>query len=220
MRFAPPLLLVSLALVAPLRVCAEDPAQFDASKQNPKLAPSPGTTDIPFSPERDANQRPIQRNDGLQDRRFTPTDKIQRQDAAVGDQRAPIDLRETRDKTIIERKDAPKPELKDRVLNRRDGEKAVIQPKGDQIKKYDMAERYQGRLKDAEAAAAKRQPTFEKRTTFDKINRFVFKRNGPGTDDGKPMVTTAGGGSTPPPSQDTYTKYRVDWSKGQTVPVE
>jgi hypothetical protein len=101
--------------------------------------------------------------------------------------------------------------------NRHDGEKADHQPKGDQIKKYEMAEKYQSRMTDAKTAAAQRQPKMQKVTSFEKINRFLFKRNGPGSETGKAMVTPAAGGSTPPPSQDTYRKYRVDWSKGQTI---
>ena len=71
---------------------------------------------------------------------------------------------------------------------------------------------------DADMAAAQRAPKLEKRTTFEKLNRFVFKRNAPGSADGKPVVTPAAGGSNPPPSQDTYTKYKVDWTKGSVTP--
>jgi hypothetical protein len=212
--------LATVCVLAPYGLHATDPAQIDAAKQNPNLSPNSETTDSRFSPANEAQQRAIQRNDTLQDQRFQTPAMIERKEAIVGEKRAPIDMQETRAKTIIERKDAPKPEIKTWDKNRHDGEKSAIQPSGDQIKKYELVDKYQSRLNDAKEAAASRQPLVQKTTTFEKINRFVFQRNGPGSDGGKAMVTTAGGGGTPPPSQDSYVKYRVDWSKGQTVPVE
>jgi hypothetical protein len=209
--------LVSLGSVG-LR--AADPAQFDPSKKNDQLAPTPEQTDTRLAPNQEANQRPIERNDLLQDQRFKAPDKVERKDAVVGEKRAPIDIKEAREKNVIERKDVPKPELKTWDKNRHNGEKFGRQPSGDDVKKYDMADKYQGRMTDAKTAAAQRQPKMEKRTTFESINRFLFKRNGPGSADGKAMVTPAAGGPNPPPSQDTYKKYSVDWSKGQTIPVE
>lgn len=209
--------LVSLGSVG-LR--AADPAQFDPSKKNDQLAPTSEQIDTRLAPNQEANQRPIERNDLLQDQRFKAPDKIERKDAVVGEKRAPIDIKEAREKNVIERKDVPKPELKTWDKNRHNGEKFGRQPSGDDVKKYDMADKYQRRMTDAKTAAAQRQPKMEKRTTFESINRFLFKRNGPGTPDGQAMVTPAAGGPNPPPSQDTYKKYSVDWSKGQTIPAE
>ena len=199
---------------------AADPSKFDPSKQNDQLAPTAERTDTRLAPNQEANQRPIERNDRIQDHRFQGPEKIERKDALVGEKRAPIEMKETREKTKIERKDMPKPELKTWDKNRHDGEKSDYQPTGDQVKKHEVAEKIQGRMTDAKTAAAQRQPKLEKKPSFEKINRFLFKRNGPGSEEGRAMVTTAGGGSTPPPSQDTHTKYRVDWAKGQTIPEE
>ncbi len=199
---------------------ADDTSKFDPSKQNDQLAPTADRIDTRLAPNQEANQRPIERNDRLQEQRFNGPEKIERKDASVGEKRAPIEMKETRDKNKIERKDAPKPELKTWDKNRHDGEKSDYQPKGDQVKKYEMADKFQGRMTDAKTAAAQRQPKLEKKTSFEKINRFLFKRNGPGSEEGQAMVTTAGGGPNPPPLQDTHTKYRVDWAKGQTIPEE
>jgi hypothetical protein len=214
------LLAAALGALGVVGVHAADPSQFDPSKKNDQLAPTPERTDTRLAPNQETNQRPIERNDRLQDQRFTGPDKIERKDAPAGEKRAPIDLKETRAKALIERKDAPKPELKTWDKNRHNGEKFNRQPTGDDVKKYEMADKYQGRMTDAKTAAAQRQPKLEKRTTFESINRFLFKRNGPGTPDGQAMVTPAAGGPNPPPSQDTYKKYNVDWSKGQTPPAE
>jgi len=210
MRPALPLLLALFA-VLPLGLHAEDPSRIDATKQNTQLAPSPDNADMPLSPSRESNQRPFLRNDNVQDQRFRAPEMIDRKESTVGERRAPIDMKEKREKTIIDRKEYPKPKVRTREMNRHDGEKSDIQPKGDQVKTYDKVSKFQSRMTDASAASAQRQPTFEKRTTFEKLNRFIFKRNGPGSEEGAAMVSTAGGPA--PASQDTHTKYNIDWNQ-------
>lgn len=212
MRPALPLFLV-LSAMLPLGMAAKDPSNVDASKQNTQLAPSPGNADTPLSSGRETNQRTFFRNEHLQDQRFNAPETIERKEAIIGERRAPIDLTEKREKVIVDRKEYPKPEVRERVLNRHDGERSLIQPDGDMVKRYDTVSRYQNRMADAKTAASQREPKLEKRTSFEKLNRFIFKRNSPGTPDGKPMVTPAAGGSTPPASQDTYTRYEVDWKR-------
>ena len=209
-----PLIFFAVAAVLPLALSAKDPSDVDASKKNEQLAPTPESADTSLSPNRATNQRTFIRQDHLQDQRFNAPDRIERKDAIVGERRAPIDITEKREKTIIDRKDYTKPEVRERELNRHDGERAGIQTTGDQVKSYDKVERYQGRMADAETAASQRQPKMEKRTTFDKLNRFVYKRNAPGSEGGKPVVTPAAGGSAPA-SQDTYTRYQIDWSRAE-----
>lgn len=218
MRFALPLLL-TVAILSPLTAHAKDPSNVDASKQATQVAPGADNVDNRVSPGNENNQRTFIRNDHVQEQRFSTPELIERKDAAVGDKRAPIDMKEKNEKTIVDRKEAPKPELKDHVTNRHDGEKSYIQPKDDQIKKYDTVTKYQDKLKDAETTASQRQPKMEKRTTFEKVNRFIFKRNAPGADDGKPMVTTAGAGENPPASASTYKKYNIDWKGTNAAPV-
>lgn len=212
MRPALPLFFV-LSAVLPLGLLARDPANFDATQQNTRLAPTPDNADMPLSPSRPANQRPFFRNDHLQDQRFNTPQMIDRKDAVVGERRAPIDLTEKREKVMVDRKDYPKPEVRDRKINRHDGERSRIQPQGDAVKRYEPVAKYQDRIADAKNATAQREPKMEKRTSFEKLNRFIFKRNGPGTPDGRPMVTPAGGGSTPPAPRDTHTQYQIDWKR-------
>lgn len=211
MRPALPLFIALIAAL-PSGLSAADPSQVDPSKQNSQLAPTPESADTPLSTHRESNQRPFLRNDHVQDQRFTVPDQVDRKDWNLGDRRAPFDLKENREKTIVDRKDYPKPEVRDREINRHDGERSYIQPGGDQIRKYETVAKYQDRMTDAATTASQRQPKMEKRIGFDKINRFIFKRNGPGTEGGRPMVTTAGH-EAPPASQDTHTQYRVDWKR-------
>jgi hypothetical protein len=148
----------------------------------------------------------------VQDQRFSAPENIGRKDAAVGDKRAAIDITETREKNIVDRKDYPKPEVREREMNNHDGEKSSIQPKGDQVIAYDKVSKYQSRMADADSGQFQRKPSLEKRTTFEKLNRFVFKRNSPGSENGKAVVTQVAGGPAPA-SQDTYTKFEVDWKR-------
>jgi hypothetical protein len=207
-----PLLFIAVSVALPLGLRAEDVTKVDAAQRNTDLAPTPESSDTRLSPGRETNQRPFLRNEHLQDQRFSAPENFERKEAIVGERRAPIDITETREKNIIERKDFTKPEVRDRELNRHDGEKSFIQPKGDQVKKYDTVSKYQSRMADADSGQFQRKPSLEKRTTFEKLNRFIFKRNAPGSENGNPTVTTAA--SEPAPaSQDTYTKYQVDWKR-------
>jgi hypothetical protein len=215
MRSALPLILTA-AVLLPFGLQAQNhPTHVDPSLRNESLAPTPESTDNRLSPQRPANQRPFFRNDTVQDQRFNAPENIERKDAAVGDKRAAIDITETREKVIIDRKDYPKPEVRERELNRHDGEKSNIQPQGDMIKSYDKVAKYQDRMADAKNSPYKRQTTLEKRTTFEKLNRFIFQRNGPGSGDGQPVVTPAAGGPAPT-GLDTYQRYEVDWSRLNT----
>jgi len=211
MKAALPLILAVSALL-PLGLQAKDPSQIDPAQRHEQLAPTPESADTRLSPQRESNQRSFFRNEAVQDQRFSAPEKIDRKDAAVGDKRASIDVTETREKTIVDRKDFPKPEVRDREMNRHDGEKSHIQPEGDQIKKFDTVSKYQDGMADAKNSTFKRQPTLEKRTTFEKLNRFVFQRNGPGSGDGTSAVTPAAGGPAPT-GLDTYQQYKVDWKR-------
>jgi hypothetical protein len=211
MKAALPLILAVSALLPP-GLQAQDPSQVDPARRNEQLAPTPDSADTRLSPQRPANQRSFFRNDTVQDHRFSAPEKIERKEAAVGGKRAAIDVTETREKTIIDRKDFPKPEVRDREMNRHDGEKSRIQPQGDMLKSYDTVSKYQDGMTNAKNSTFKRQPTLEKRTTFEKLNRFVFQRNGPGSGDGSPSVTPAAGGPAPT-GLDTYQHYKVDWQR-------
>lgn len=212
MKAALPLLVaVSVVLLPGLH--AEPSAPIDAAQRNEALAPTPESADTPLAPQREANQRTFIRNDHVQDQRFSAPDKIERKDAVIGERRAPIDVTETREKTIIDRKEFPRtPEVRERETSHFEGEKSHIQPKGDMLRQYDTVTKYQSRMEDAKNGPFQREPKLEKRMSFDKLNRFVFRRNGPGTENGASVVTPAGG-NTPPPSQDSYTKYKVDWKR-------
>ena len=194
MKFAHPLPFVLLAMLIPATHAA-DPTRVTPDQQNTQLAPGADNTDNRLTPGNSDNQLPFKRDERVQNNRFTTPELRDKKLAPVGDRRSPIDVTETREKTIIDRKEFPKPEVRDNKMSPENAQMFRTQPKGDAIKKYDMVGKYQNRMTDAANAAAQRQPKFEKRTSFDKINRFIFRRNGPG-EDGNSLVTKAGGGSS------------------------
>ncbi len=211
MKAALPLILAVSALL-PLGLQAQDPSQVNPAQRHETLAPTPDNSDTRLSPQRESNQRSFFRNENVQDQRFSAPEKIDRKDSPAGEKRAAIDVTETRDKTIVDRKDFPAPEVRDREMNRHDGEKSHIQPQGDMIKSFDTVSKYQDGMADAKNSSFKRQPLLEKRTSFDKLNRFVFQRNGPGSGDGSAAVTPAAGGPAPT-GLDTYQRYKVEWKR-------
>ena len=194
MRPALPLFFGLLAVLS-AGVRAEDPTKIVPEQKNAQLAPGADNNDTRLAPGNSKNQLPFKRDDHVQNSRFTTPELRDKEMAPVGERRAPIDVKETREKNILERKDFPKPEVRERQMSPDNAQMYRDQPKGDMVKKYDMVAKYQDRMADAETAASQRQPKFEKRTTFDKINRFVFHRNGPDDADGNGMVSKAGGGT-------------------------
>ena len=184
-----------MCAVIPAVARADASRVVDPSQQNTRLAPSADNTDDRHMPANTANQLPFTRNDRVQDNRFSTPEPREKTLAPVNDRRAPFEMTETREKTVIDRKNFPKPDVRDRKINQDNNVMFSSQPKGDMVKQYDKVAKYQDRLTDAETAAGQRQPKLEKRTTFDKVNRFIFHRNGPGEND-NPLSTKAGGGTT------------------------
>ena len=194
MRPVLPLFFVLLA-VLPLGARADDASKIAPSQQNTQLAPGGDNTYNRLAPGNTTNQLPFTRDDRVQNSRFSTPELRDKKLAPIGDRRAPFDMTEAHDKNIIDRKDYPKPDVRDNKMSPDNAQMYRDQPKGDMVKTYDMAAKYQDRISDAATAASQRQPKLEKRTTFDKINRFVFQRNGPG-ENGNPIVTAAGGGTS------------------------
>ena len=121
MRLVSPLASVVLAafLAAPLAQ-ADDPSKVDPAKRDETFAPPANTV----APEK----RELPRAEVVQERRAPVPDKVEKKPSAMGDRRAAIDLSETREKTVIDKKMGPKPEVQPRDLNRWNQEKAKVQP--------------------------------------------------------------------------------------------
>jgi hypothetical protein len=193
MRLAPRPLLAAAALCAGLAVVrAEDAAKIDPARQAEQFAPGPDNA-------RPTEKIEQQRAERVQDARAALAGLRDEPTAPLADRRAPIDVTETREKNLVERKDAP---LATTPIERKDsplsGQTArdQFQPDGSLYRNAGaVAEKFQQGIRDAELARARLQPDLGRQTTFDRLNRFVFKRNGPGTPEGGALVTAAGGGA-------------------------
>ena len=203
-----PLVLAVLGVGLP-RIQAEDPTKFDPSQQADKVAPGPDTTKPVESIE-------LKRDDRVQNSRAVLPGLIDEPRAPMADRRAPIDVTETRDKTIIDHKVAPvATEPLAHQESRFNGQLAPAQLRPTDIFPTSMVEKYETGLRNADTASRLSQPTVAKATSFDKLNRFVFRRNGPGTDGGAALVTPAGR-ATPPPVQSSSEPLKI---LGGTAPV-
>jgi hypothetical protein len=129
---------------------------------------------------------PIERNEVLMDKRVQ-TETLPRKEAVVGERRSNIEVTETRDKKTfatpdrkqydaIERKDSPWSGKKSRYST------------SDDAYRTQTATRFQDKISEASPVTRNVEPAVNKRTTFDRINRFVFQKNS----DQTVSVTTAG----------------------------
>lgn len=178
MRFAVGLALVALASLATAQA---SPRTLDVSKRAPRVS----TEDRAVLPE----NRALERNEVLMDRRAlgVPTEALPRKDALVGERRSNIVTEETRDKKFFrtpERREFDVIERKESAWN---GRESRFSTREDAYRSR-VATRFQEQIGEASPYNGMVQPVITKRTTFDRVNRFAFRRNGEQT----PGVTAAG----------------------------
>lgn len=187
----PSLLLLAAAVgwAAPA-LQAQDGPKIDATQTVDSLA----TTNQAVVPDKVETQK----NDQLQQKQAVVPGTIKEPAAAIGDRQAPIDVTETHDKNMVTLKEAPKPELQPHVDSVLDGQQAPsrLQPGQNDYYNSALIDKYRQSMSDAEAIAQQSNAMSGQMTTFAKLNRFVFKRNGPGTE-GNPMVVPAGSPGAP-----------------------
>ena len=145
---------------------ADATSPVDASQRNAPFAPT--ATMVPEKQVPAAKTNP-----GVQDRRFETT-TVEKQTSPLSGQRAAIDVRETRDKTVRE-KVSHRPEASERILSDYNHRPAAIGT-GTDAAKPPMVAKYQDRLTAASATNMARFPALDRATTA-KINRFVFRKN-------------------------------------------
>ncbi len=179
--------LASLTLSGAIRTHAADATSpLDYTQRNQPFSPAPSVAPDKKSPEANAT---------VQDKRVDKT-VVDRQSAAIGERRAALDLKETRDK-IIQDKDSHRPESLDRTMSALNHREATISPANETTTKPQMVVKYQDSLTSASATNMARFPALD-RATGAKINRFVFRKNAPDTADALAgaAVTPAAGGAT------------------------
>lgn len=142
--------------------------------------------------------KPLERNEVLMDQKV---DKklYERKGALVGERRSSIEMKESKDKQMFvapENKHYEKVERKESVWQ---GKTASRFATGDNGYRSKSAIRFQDKIADASPVVDNVKPVVSQRTTFDKVNRFAFRRNA------DPVgVTAAGSGkaaATPLPGE-------------------
>jgi len=173
--------LIALAIFGSFASAA--PARLDATKQATRFSTQEKAT-LPES-------RLIERNEVLADKRFD-TATVSKTTAPIGDRRSSLGFGETREK-----KQAVLPGRKDfAVVERKaspwSGKMSRFSTKDDAYRSR-VATRFQDKIGKASPLNNKIQPVVDKRTTFDRINRFVFQKNS----DQSVTVSIAGSEKTP-----------------------
>lgn len=169
---------------------AEDAPKIDATQKVDSL----GTSNQAVIPDQVA----IKKADQVQDKQAVIPGVIKEPNAPLAGRQAPIDVTETRAKEMVPLKEAPKPEVRQHEESDLNGQLAPsrFQPGQNDYYNTELVAKYRQSMIDAEAIAQKSNPMSGQMTTFAKLNRFVFKRNGPGTE-GNPMVMPAGNAGAP-----------------------
>ena len=162
-RGSTPRLLASLTLSGAIGAHAADATTpLDYTQRNQPFSAAPSVTPDKKSPEANAT---------VQDKRVDKT-VVDKPAATIGDRRAAIDLKETRDKTILD-KDSQRPETVDRTMSAFNHREATISTANESTMKPQMVVKYQDSLTSASATNMARFPALD-RATGAKINRFVF----------------------------------------------
>jgi hypothetical protein len=164
MKFAVGSLVAALAILPALQA---GPGRVDASKRAPV-----STEQRAVLPE----TQPLERNEVLMDRRFEGQE-FERKEAPVGDRRSTIELEESREKTLFPTPDQKEYELLERKDSPWSGKESRFSTREDAYRTQ-VAERFQDKIGDASPFPGTPTPVVSKRTTFDRINRFAFRKNG------------------------------------------
>jgi len=175
--------LASLSVLCLETARADPTAPVDPTQRNGVFAPAATVAPDQKSPVRDA---------AVQDKRVDKT-VIEKVPAAVGDRRAAIDVQETHDKNVREKKSS-RPEAIEQATSSFNHREAAIATATD-TSKPPMVAKYQDGL-TAATAVKKTQFSALDRATAAKLNRFVFRKNSPDPapiTGGAPVTPAAGG---------------------------
>ncbi|TAG31127.1 MAG: hypothetical protein EAZ36_03300 [Verrucomicrobia bacterium] len=164
MKFVVGLVLAALATTDGL---SSAPATMDVSKR----ATETSTDEKAVLPE----NRPLERNEVLMDKRFEG-ETVPKKEAVVGERRSSISVDERTEKKRFfapERKAPETVERKDSVWNGKQSRFSTA----DDAYRSKVADRFQDKISDATPIVGDVKTQVSKRTTFDRVNRFVFRKN-------------------------------------------
>ncbi len=176
-------LLLAAAMCMTAASAYSAPGRMDTSKRarvsTEKKADLPGTVEM-------------KRQEVLQDSRFSTGDLREKKDAIVGERRSAIETKETREKKMAPRRELVEPDQiphKESVWNRKQQSRFST---SEDAYRSRVATRFQDKIGDASPFPQPTRAVTDQRTTFSKVNRFAFRKNG----DQTITTTTAGGEAT------------------------
>lgn len=183
-----------LVFIAGFAICAlplrsaDATTTIDYSQRNTPFAPGVAT---PVVPEKQLPKS--KENETVQEKRFDTT-TVDRKTSVLGERRAAIDVKEARDKNVVE-KNSHRPEMKEQPTSTFNHRSAAISTSNDTTKPPTVT-KYQDGLTSASATNMARFPAVD-RATNAKINRFVFQKNPaePTVASDSRTITPAAGGS-------------------------
>jgi hypothetical protein len=166
-----------LAILASTLSLSAGPGQLDTTRRASRVSTEQKAT-LPET-------KPLERNEVLMDKRFQ-TSSIDKKEALVGERQSSITVEESHPKELItpdrktygtiERKDSPWAGKTSRYSTTEDTYRTRV------------ATRFQDKIGEASPFGKETKPAITQLTTFDRINRFAFRKNG----DQSVSVTTAG----------------------------
>lgn len=159
---------LTFAALAITSVAAAGPGRMDVSKR----AASVSTDDKAVLPE----NKPLERNEVLMDKRFD-TQTVERKDAIIGERRSAITVEEGREKKLFVTPDRKEYDVIERKESVWSGKQSRFSTSEDAYRSK-VATRFQDKIGEASPVTKEVKPAISQRTTFDKVNRFVFRKNG------------------------------------------
>lgn len=164
MKFVVGLTLAALATVNSLQAA---PSKLDVGKRAVRTS----TETKAVLPE----NRPLERNEVLMDKRFEG-ETLPRKDAIVGERKSAIIVQESREKKTFAAPDQKKFEVIERKESTWNGKQSRFSTAEDGYRSK-MAVRFQDKIGEATPITREVKTQASKRTTFDRVNRFVFRKN-------------------------------------------
>jgi hypothetical protein len=132
----------------------------------------------------------IKQNEVLQDRRFSTGEVREKKDAIVGERRSAIEVEETREKKMAPTRELIEPDQIPRKESVWNGKQSKFST-GEDTYRTRVATRFQDKIGDASPFPAPARSVTDQRTTFSKVNRFAFRKNGD-----QAITTSTAGGET------------------------
>jgi len=146
------------------------PGRLDTTKRSPISTEK--KADLPDAVE-------MKQNEVLQDRRFSTGDLKDKESAIVGERRSAIEAKETREKKMAPERELIEPDKiprKESAWNRKESSKFSTSSE-DRFRSR-VATRFQDKIGDASHFPTPKRSANDQLTTFSKVNRFAFRKNG------------------------------------------